>query len=114
MPNKFTYHGGGILSKTRSDGKTVYFIRYTYQGKRITEKTGLQLERAKGRIESRREQLEDPNFVPPPVKRKRDRKRGQITFREFGKVFLRDWASKRKSKRLRSGVLPLGPRLGYQ
>jgi hypothetical protein len=26
--NTFTYHGGGVLSKARADGRRVYFVKY--------------------------------------------------------------------------------------
>ena len=100
MTSKFEYHGGGVLSKVRSDGKRVYFIRYMWKGRRITEKVGLGEERARGRIEARREALEDPSYIPPPVKRELTAKgQRRIRFKDFSKLFLREWASKRKSKK---------------
>ena len=100
MTGKFTYHGGGVLSKVRSDGKRVYYIRYMYQGKRITEKVGLKEEKARGRIEARREAMEDPSYIPTPVKRAKEKagRLRRIKFREFAKRFLVDHASKRRSE----------------
>ena len=69
---EFEYHGGGVLSKIRRrDGRRVYYIRYMYRGRRITEKVGLKEDRARGRIEARREKLEDPAYIPEPIKRER-------------------------------------------
>ena len=63
-----TWHGNGVFSRTRvSDGKEVFYIQYRYQGKRITEKVGLQLDRALGRAEARREALEDPAYIPQSI-----------------------------------------------
>lgn len=88
-----------MLSKIRTDGKRVYFIRYMYRGKRITEKVGLKEEKARGRIEARREAMEDPSYIPPPVKKALVAKsaKRRLKFKDFSKVFLREWGSKRKS-----------------
>lgn len=71
--SKFKSEGNGVLSTVRKDGKTVYYIRYGYRGRRPIEKVGLSLERAQGRIEARREALEDPAYIPPPIKREMER-----------------------------------------
>ncbi len=93
------WHGGGVFSKTRKrDGKQVYYSQYWYQGRRLTEKVGLGLERARGRIEARREALEDPAYIPPSVKRAAaKRSRGRIAFQSFADLFYREHASKRAS-----------------
>jgi integrase len=95
----FTYLGDGVLAKRRkTDGKIVYYIRYRYQGRPIVEKTGLSYKAALGRRYQRREQMEDPRYVPPPVRAREQRIRTRVTFAEFGKVFMRDWASTRRSE----------------
>lgn len=67
--SKFKSEGDGVLSTVRKDGKTVYFIRYGWKGRRLVERVGLNESRARGRIEARREAMEDPSYIPPPVKR---------------------------------------------
>ena len=92
-------HGGGVRSKVRKDGKRVYYIRYSWGGRRIIEKVGLSIERARGRIEARREAMEDPAYIPTPVKRERAAKPPKVpTFKEFGELFLEQYASKRVAK----------------
>lgn len=98
--SEFEYHGGGVLSKVRrGDGRRVYYIRYMRRGRRITEKVGLTEKRARGRIESRREQLEDPAYIPEPIKREREAAKIQrIKFRRFCEIYLRDWAGKDRAE----------------
>ena len=76
------WHGRGVFSKLRKrDGKRVFYIQYWFKGRRLTEKVGLGLDRARGRIEARREALEDPAYIPPPVKRAgAEKSRGRISF----------------------------------
>ena len=99
--SEFEYHGGGVLSKIRrSDGKRVFYIRYMYRGRRITEKVGLNETRARGRIESRKEKLEDPAYIPEPIKRRRDAaKARRVKFKRFCEIYLRDWAGKDRAER---------------
>ena len=101
VTRNFVSEGGGVLSKLRADGRKVYYIRYTYNGRRIVEKVGLSEGRARGRIEARREALEDPAHVPAPIKRKveREAQKRRVKFKEFSKTFLRDWAATRKSEK---------------
>ncbi len=75
MASAWTYHGGGVLSKERSDGRRVYFIKYRRNGRAIVERVGLTEEAARKRIEARRDQATDPNWTPPPVKRREERER---------------------------------------
>lgn len=73
----WTYHGGGVLSKPRADGKTVYFVKYRRTGKTIIEKVGLGEDAARKRIEARRDQATDAAWVPPTVKKREARKAEQ-------------------------------------
>jgi integrase len=88
-----------VFSKLRKrDGRRVYYIQYWYQGRRLTEKVGLKEDRARGRIEARREALEDPAYIPPPVKRAAAKKsRGRTSFQDFADLFYKEHASKRAS-----------------
>ena len=53
-PGAVEWHGRGVFSKLRKrDGKRVYYIQYWFKGRRLTEKVGLNLDRARGRIEAR-------------------------------------------------------------
>lgn len=126
-PAPFEYHGGGVLSRMlkgrpRKHGGTkarrVYYIQYWWRGKRITEKVGLREDLARGKIAARLEARENPNWMPEKVKdrieREAERKakleadeakraaehaeRNRLTFAQFSKLFLEQWASKRASK----------------
>ncbi|MBZ5638511.1 MAG: site-specific integrase [Acidobacteriia bacterium] len=98
MAKKFTFHGDGVLSYVRvSDGKRVYFARYSYQGRPITEKVGLDEDQARGLAKSRRRLIdEDPAYVPPNVKRKRAA-RGRIRFNKFVEEFHKNHGALRRS-----------------
>lgn len=90
--------GTGVISKVRaSDGKRIYYIRYSYQGKRIIEKCGTKYETALGRFQLRNKQLEDPTYKPPAVEKKRRTK--MPTFAAFCEQFMALHASKRKSEK---------------
>ena len=101
MANAFTYHGGGVLSKVRTDGERVYFMSYWYRGRRVTEKVGFVEELARSMVAARRRQIdEDPAYIPPPVKRKNDarnRRKGAVRFKVFAKEFRKTWAATKRS-----------------
>ena len=91
MAGNVRYYGGGVFSKTRGDGKEVFYVRYWYKGKQIKERVGLNLEAARGRRELRRMQIDEGTF-----KSLKDRTKSP-TFREFAQRFMRDYGSLRRS-----------------
>ena len=103
-------YGGGVVSRIRKkDGKRLIYIRYTYQGKRIIEKVftvpntkkAIEEAVAKARVRLEAHHLNrntNPDWVPPKVKRGRERKEAKLkvlTFAEFGELFIEQYASKR-------------------
>ena len=110
--SKFHSEGGGVLSTVRKDGKTVYYIRYGYKGRRPVEKVGLDLDRARGRIEARREALEDPSYIPPPIKRELEREAAAKAkakpvpmFSDVLKVYRRECAPLRRDQQWQKDML---------
>lgn len=110
--SKFKSEGGGVLSTARKDGKTVYYIRYGWRGRRPVEKVGLDLDRARGRIEARREALEDPTYIPPPIKRELEREAAAKAkekpapmFSDVLKVYRRECAPLRRDQQWQKDML---------
>jgi integrase len=69
----WTYHGGGVCSKLRKDGRRVYFIKYRRNGTPVFERVGLDEQKARDRRTAQKDNAEDPKWIPPPVKRKEAR-----------------------------------------
>lgn len=62
--------GKGVFAKLRqSDGALVYYCRYTYRGKRVIERAGLERRDAAALYSLRKRELEDGTYVPPNARR---------------------------------------------
>ena len=100
-PGEVQWHGRGVFSKLRKrDGKRVFFIQYWYRGRRLTEKVGLRLDRARGRVEARREAIDNGKAPPAALKSAK-----RVRFREYAKTFLDDYRG-RGGKGVRSKHYP--------